>query len=169
MGWERHLYRTIDDLHGLVEAAVKLSSVVEIRVKAGVVEVRHRDGMPPAPLQEIRLPSDDLLDRVRAGGVDWKVLHHGNVRTALLEGIAIMRREGVHATHLATGDMARLLKALKMYDSSEDPGMTRWLGGLELVEHRDLEQDVYLLCGGGRVHGPIAEISTIVRLEQEEA
>ncbi|NMC34590.1 MAG: hypothetical protein GYA36_19380 [Veillonellaceae bacterium] len=164
--WERYPYHSLDDLKTLVEAAAKLSTVLEMRVRAGLFEVRMNEGATQT-LVSVRLPSDDLLERVKTDGVEWKVLHHGNVRAALMEGVATMRREGLHASHLASGDLQGLLRALKMYNSEGDPGLAKWLGGLELVDHRGFGTDVHLLCGGPRVHGSIADITMIVRLEEE--
>lgn len=166
--WERFAYRTLDDLTSIIAEAVKLPAVVEVRIRAGVIEVRTKEGVEfPVTLRSIRLPSDDLTERVRASGVEWRVLYKSSLRSALLEGISLLRRESIHATHIASGDMAGLLRALRMYEGA-DQGMTKWLAGLELVEHKALGPDVHLLCGGPRAHGSVSDITATVRLEQEE-
>lgn len=164
--WSSRAYRTIDDLIAVIKEASKIPSVVEIRIRSGMVQIRVRDGSPlPSDIEVVRLPSDDLHDRIRSG-VDWKIEYRSSLRSAFLAGLGVLRLEGFHATHLASGDTRRLLQDMHMAVGDEE-SMTRWLGGMELIEDDRLEPEVRLLCGGLRAHGSIADIRAIVRLEHE--
>jgi hypothetical protein len=162
-------WRTEEDLLMYVRWAMRLSGTIEIVISPGKMLLLQMPGdtaLEPMP----KLPSDDIFKRLSTdeGTPQIEIVRRKTTRDSFFASMVDLHQHGLFPTHLAGRTRPEIAAALRIPDAPfENLAESRHLLGIEVATSAELEEGVFLLCGGPRKDGSVADITRVLRLEEE--